>query len=138
MSILQRLSSQMNDRTEASNRAVIAQCLAVPRMLDDIAAGLGSGDPALVGDCAEVMTEVGETQLGWIVPYGSALARLISHLHTRVRWEAAHALSHIAALAPEVIAAILPEIARRLESDPSVIFRDHAVDILSRYAAVNP
>ncbi len=42
MSILSQLSSQMHDRTEASNRKVVMQCLANPTLLDEIAAGMKS------------------------------------------------------------------------------------------------
>ena len=60
MSILNQLSSQVGDRTEASNRRVAAQCLLDPALLDEIARGLKSEDGALVADCAEVMTKVAE------------------------------------------------------------------------------
>ncbi len=60
MSILNQLSSQAGDRTEAANRRVVAQCLADPTLLAEIAGGLQSKEAALAGDCAEVMTKVAE------------------------------------------------------------------------------
>lgn len=46
MSIVNQLSSQIGDRTEASNRHVVAQCLAKPELLAEIAQGLASQDAA--------------------------------------------------------------------------------------------
>ena len=59
MSILSQLSSQVGDRSEASNRKVVRQCLENPALLDEIAVGLKQQDAALLGDCAEVLTMVG-------------------------------------------------------------------------------
>ncbi len=138
MNILSQLSSQMHDRTEASNRKVVMQCIANPMLLEEIAAGIKSGTPELVGDCAEVFTEVSQEHPELVAPYGALLIDLIEHKNTRVRWEAVHALAHITTCIPEVIRPILPQIAQLIEQDRSVIVRDHAVDILSNFASTSP
>jgi hypothetical protein len=134
MSILSQLSSQRHDRTEASNRKVVLQCLVDPDLLVDIAAGLSSPDAALAGDCAEVCTQVAWVRPDLIVPYAPALIGLLPHKNTRVRWEAVHALACLTPLIPDQIGPIVPQVAEMIAGDPSVIVRDHAVDILSRYA----
>jgi HEAT repeat protein len=138
MDLLSQLSSQRGDRTETSNRRVLQLCLADPALLESIAAGLESSDPALLGDCVEILTEVGHAHPEWVAPYAARLPRLLDHPSTRVRWEVTHALAHIAALRPDVIEPMLPRLAQLIAHDPSVIARDHAVDILSELAAAGP
>jgi predicted transcriptional regulator len=138
MDILNQLSSQAGDRTEASNRRVVAQCLTKPALLAEIAEGLQSKDAALLGDCAEVMTEVAKEYPEWVVPYAEALVVLLAHKKARVRWEAMHALALVASLAPGLMASLLPRLAEMLRSDSSVIVRDHAVDALGNYAQTSP
>ena len=134
MSILNHLSSQVGDRTESSNRKVMLQCLDEPTLLDEIVAGLENKDAALVGDCAEVLTQVAETHPEWVAPYAKKLAGLLDHRKTRVRWEAMHALALVAALAPKAIGALLPRLGELIHNDASVIVRDYAVDAIANYA----
>ena len=136
MSILNQLSSQTGDRTEYSNRKVVVQCLDDPDLLTEIAAGLQYSNPAIVGDCAEVMTKVAEYQPEWVAPFAGELAPLLDHSITRVRWEAMHALALVAALNPQVIASILPQLSKILRADKSVIVRDYATDALAGYASI--
>jgi len=138
MSILSQLSSQLNDRTEASNRKVVLQCLADPALLPEIAAGLDSPSAALVGDCAEVCTQVAEVRPELVVPHAPALIGLLAHKNTRVRWEAVHALACLTPLILAFIEPIVPQLAEMIARDSSVIVRDHAVDILSQYATTGP
>lgn len=137
MSILNQLSSQMGDRSEYSNRKVAIQCLENPDLLDEIAAGLREGNAAMVGDCAEVMTKVAETDPEWVVPYADELVHLLIHKTTRVRWEAVHALSLITTLIPASIAPLLPILMEMIRTDQSVIARDYASDTLANYASTS-
>lgn len=134
MAIVDRLSSQIGDRTEGSNRQVSDRCLSKPEYLDEIAAGLKADDAALAGDCAEVMTMVAESQPGLVAPHAKALASLLGSKNTRVRWEAMHALALVASLQPKVIAGLLPRLTEIIKTDVSVIVRDHAVDAVGSYA----
>jgi len=136
MSLLDQLSSQVGDRTEASNRRVAAQCLSDARLLAEIAPGLKSDDAALVGDSAEVMTEVAKERPDWVAPYAEALSELLGHRKTRARWEATHALALVAALAPHVSAAVLQQLAEMLRADKSVIVRDCTVIAVGNYAKI--
>ena len=138
MSIINLLSSQVGDRSEYSNRKVVLQCLEEPTLLDEIVEGLQSHDAALVGDCAEVLTQVAETHPERVAPYAKDLAGLLTHRKTRVRWEAIHALSLIAPLAPKVIGALLPQLGELIRADASVIVRDYAVDAIANYAPTSP
>jgi hypothetical protein len=134
MSILSQLSSQVGDRTEKSNREVVALCLEHPATLLEIAGGLNSMEAALVGDCAEVLAKVAKEHPEWVVPHAKALTALLSHRTTRVRWEAMHVLSLIAGIVPGVITPLLPTLMDLIRNDSSVIVRDHAVDALGNYA----
>jgi hypothetical protein len=135
ISILSKLSSQVGDRSEYSNRKVVIQCLDDPDLLAEIAEGLNSKNAALVGDCAEVLTQVAEQHPDWVAPYAEGLAVLLNHKTTRVRWEAVHALALVAASAPTVIAPLLPTLAEKIRADSSVIVRDYATDAIANYAA---
>jgi hypothetical protein len=138
MSVLERLSSATGDPTEASNKAVARQALQQPQILAEIAAGLSHGDRKVVGDCAEVLTEVAKVNPALVAPYAGALSPLLDHGDTRVRWEATHALALVAALVPEQIAPLLPVLVARIEKDGSVIVRDCAVIALGEYGRSSP
>ncbi|HQE91596.1 MAG TPA: hypothetical protein PLH19_03730 [Anaerolineae bacterium] len=71
----------------------------------------------------------------WIASYAAALAALVSHKTTRVRWEVAHALALVATLAPAQIESLLPQLAETLRTDASVIVRDYTTDAIANYAA---
>ncbi len=135
MSILNKLSSQSGDRTESANRAVVAECIANPALLQEIAGGLEYKDAKLVADCAEVLAHVASIYPDRVSPYAGLLAPLISHKNTRVRWEAMHALSLVAILVPHVIAELLPKLGDILAHEKSTIVRDYAVDTLGNYAS---
>jgi hypothetical protein len=135
MSILAKLSSQVGDRSEYSNRVVVIQCLDDPDLLNEIAEGLKSNNAALVGDCAEVLTQVGEQHPDWVAPYAQPLSALVNHKTTRVRWESMHALALVATSTPTTIASLLPTLANIIRTDPSVIVRDYATDAIANYAA---
>jgi hypothetical protein len=134
MGVLNHLSSQMGDRSTKSNLRIVAQCLAKPTMLDEIAGGLNSKEAALAGDCAEVFTEVAKKRPDLVAPYAKVLSILISHKTTRVRWEAMHALSLVATANFKIVAALLPRLGNIIRNDSSVIVRDYAVDAISNYA----
>lgn len=134
MGILNRLSSQLGDRTEQSNLEVVTLCLDQPALLEEIAAGLRSDEAALIGDCAEVLTKVAEERPELVAPYASALTALLTHKTTRVRWEAMHALALIAPEVPEIIRPLLPRLRRLIHDDLSVIVRDYATEAVGNYA----
>ena len=134
MSILHQLSSQVGDRTEKSNLEVVDQCLANPALLAEIAGGLSSKEAALVGDCAEVLTEVAKVHPDWVAPHAETLSELLTHKTARVRWEAMHSLALVAHFVPAVIAGLLHRLTEIIRHDPSVIVRDYAVEAVGSYA----
>jgi len=138
MSILERLSSACGDPSEASNQAVAAEALAQPEILDEVAAGLERNDRKLLGDCAEVFTEVAKVSPALVAPYAERLVPLLGHKDTRVRWEATHAVALVAALVPDQIVPLLPDLAAKIERDRSVIVRDCAVIALGEYGRSGP
>jgi len=138
MSILGRLSSAVGDPSEASNKAVAREALERPEILDEVAVGLEWDDRKLVGDCAEVFTEVAKENPALVAPYVDRVIPLIGHKDTRVRWESTHALALVASLVPEQIAPLLPDLVAKIESDKSVIVRDYAVRALGEYGRSGP
>jgi hypothetical protein len=137
MSITDRLSSQVGSRAEQANRAVVARCLAQPALLQEIAAGLASRDAALMGDCAEVLTQVAENHPDLVAPFAKSIIALLHHPNTRVRWEAMHALANIAATAPKQVAPLLDQLMKSILCDTSVIVRDHAVRAIGNFASTS-
>ena len=138
MSILERLSSVAGDPSEASNKALAREALERPEVLDEVAVGLEWDDRKLVGDCAEVFTEVAKGNPALVAPYVDRIAPLISHKDTRVRWESTHALALVASLVPEQIAPLVPDLVTKIEKDRSVIVRDCAVLALGEYGRSGP
>jgi len=137
MSVLSRLSSQVGDRTEESNRKVAQEALEQPSLLTEIAQGLSAADVRLVGDCAEVLTKVAEHKPELVVPYVEQLLPLLAARNTRVRWEAVHAISLAARLVPERITPIIGELAAKIRGEKSVIVRDGAVYALGEYGSTS-
>jgi hypothetical protein len=135
MSILDKLSSQVGDRTNAADHKVAEQVLDDPALLKDIAVGLEMKDAALAADCAEVMTYLAERKPELVAPYAKLLVRLLDHKNTKVRWEAMHSLSLVTPLAPKVVAPLLPRLIEIVEKDSSTIVRDYAVSTLANYAS---
>ena len=138
MNTLERLSSARGDPSEAANKAVAAEALEHPEILDDLAAGLALDDRRLLGDCVEVFTEVAKEDPALIAPYTERLIPLLGHRDTRVRWEATHAVALIAALVPDQVAPLLPDLSAKIECDRSVIVRDCAVIALGEYGRSGP
>jgi hypothetical protein len=138
VSILDQLSSRVHDRTAKPNLKAAAQCLKKPALLNEIAQGLKGQDAALVGDCAEVLTEVAGKEPELVARYATDLAPLVNHATTRVRWEAMHALALVATRVPRVIASLLPRLDEIIRLDGSVIARDYAVDAVGNYAGTSP
>lgn len=137
MSVLSRLSSQVGDRTEESNRRVAREALEQPSVLAEIAKGLSTDDPRLVGDCAEVMTMVAEQRPELVMPYVEEIVALLSSGKTRVRWEVMHAIALVARLVPERIAPMIGELGAKIKGDRSVIVRDWAVYALGEYGSTS-
>jgi hypothetical protein len=137
MNILNGLSSQIGDRTEAANKRVAAQVLKEPMLLEQIASGLTSPDRKLAGDCAEVMTNVAAEKPELIVPYSNSLIAQIDHEDTRVRWESMHALAEIASKTPKNISTIVHKLVEKIATDKSAIVRDYAIRTLGEYGSTS-
>jgi hypothetical protein len=138
MSILQRLSSAIGDRSSEPNKAVAREALAQPELLAEIAAGLEMRDKKLLADCGEVFTEVALQNPALVAPYVDALIPHIDHKYTRLRWEAMHTLALTASLVPDRIAPLLPNLLDKIERDKSVIVRDYTVLALGEYGGSSP
>ena len=134
MTILDKLSTSIGAKCGEPNRVVAKECFDKPELLQEIAEGLKQKDAGLAGDCAEVMTMVAEKKPELIQPYLEDIFGQMCHKKTRVRWEAAHALSYASFLAPEFFEPRLAEYRRIILNDKSQIVRDYSVDTLSNLA----
>ena len=65
---------------------VEAECLVTPKLLKEIVAGLAGREAALIGDCAEVLTEVARKRPDLVAPFASKLVPLLVPKTTCVRW----------------------------------------------------
>lgn len=135
MPIINELSSQIGDKTEASNRRVAERCLKTPALLDDITRSLDSNNQKLVADCAEVLTIVSETHPELITPYIQDLAPLLDHTYTKVRWEATHTLAQLASTNGSAIQPLLEPLMRMALSDKSKIVQDYATVTIGNYGS---
>jgi len=136
VSVVERLASARGERTQGANVRVAEACLADPAALAEVAAALGGKDARLVGDCAEVMTKVGEARAELLVPHAPALLDLLlGHRNGRVRWESAHALALVAGQVPALIAKALPRLTRIVRDDPGLIVRDYVLDAIAAWGA---
>ena len=61
------------------NKVVAREALTQPEILAEIAVGLDWDDPKLVGDCAEVFTEVAKVKPALVAPYVADLIPLLPH-----------------------------------------------------------
>ncbi|MBP8083193.1 MAG: hypothetical protein KAZ87_08345 [Spirochaetes bacterium] len=136
MSIIDKLSSRVGDRTEESNKIVAAECLKKTVLLKEIESGLLSCDAKLAADCAEVMTNVGINNPRMLVPFADVLLKTITHKNSKAKWEAVHSVSLIAGYIPDNILNNLPVISSLMLNDKSVIVRDYSTDIIANYAGV--
>ena len=137
LSVLDRLSSRVGERSSKPNHRVADECVADPSLLAEIAEGLASKNTWLVADCAEVMAETARQGPELVVPYTCALAPLLTHPKPRVRWEATHAMAFVAPLAPDCMREKLPAVQEMIRRDTSTIVRDYAIDAVGNYAGTS-
>ena len=137
LSVLDRLSSRQGERSSRPNRIVAAECIETPELLQEIAEGMTTTNAALIADCAEVLTLVSDEHPDLVAPYACGLIPLLRHAKPRVRWEAVHALAHIAHAVPECLHEQVPVLATTIRSDTSTIVRDYAVDAVANYAGTS-
>jgi hypothetical protein len=137
MDLLSQLSSNSGDRTDEANRRVAVLCLENPKLLIQLLEGLTSDDTVIIGDCAEVFTKVAEFNPRIVVPFAGALALLLNHKATRVRWEAMHAVALTAHLNADAILQLLNIFTAILHKDTSTIVRDYVIDCLGNVSTAN-
>ncbi len=134
MDILSKLNSRRGERGNQANKKVASLCLAKASLLDDIAKGLKSDDPALLGDLCEVFTEVGKTDPSLVAPYADAFPPFLKHKVTKVRWESMHAIALCAAERPELVLKHLKLLNSLICDDKSIIVRSGAILALGNAA----
>ncbi|MGC4119453.1 MAG: hypothetical protein QM765_33775 [Myxococcales bacterium] len=136
MDILERLAQRKGNSQEATEHAA-RECVADPSLIDEVVRGLLADDARLAGDCAEVMTKLGQQRPEVLVPHVGALLAGLDHQNGRVRWESAHALALAAPHAPKAIEKVLPKLEAIVRDDGSVIVRDYCLDALAGYGATS-
>jgi hypothetical protein len=132
--LVEKLSSQCGDKTQAANVAVADICVAEPDLLVELVPALAHKNVKMAGDAAEVFTMVAQKTPKAILPYATALLSQLQNKATRVRWEVTHALALIADEIPREIEQNYARLEKILENDASVIVRDYTTDMIGRYA----
>jgi len=126
------------DRTQEANEAAAVAALSDPQLLDELFDARDGRDQPLAGDAADAITRISNHQPELLLPYLDRVVAGTSSKVTRVRWESVGSLARLAAIAPNRIAPLLPEVERWISSDSSVIVRDNSIDILHRYGKTSP
>ncbi|MFZ1083929.1 MAG: HEAT repeat domain-containing protein [Terracidiphilus sp.] len=138
MSIVERLSTSVGDRTQGANLAVAETVKANTSLLAEIADGFDTASVKLLGDCVEIFTMVAVGQPEAVIPYLPAFQKLLHIRDKRVRWEAAHTLALTAIHAPDVIKKMVADLEELVARDESMIVRGYALQALGEYARSKP
>ena|GEM_PF-3888783 len=136
MSILDRLSSSLGKRDTAANKAVAKDCVAKPKLLNEVAVGFDAKLAPLRGDCAEVFAEASVLNPETTAPHIELMLDQLDDRNNRVRWEILMGISAVASIKPAKVFA-QRELLLKLAQTGSVIVKDGAVLSLSRVAGAN-
>lgn len=135
MSIINKLSSQVGDKTEASNKLVSEECIKTPQLLTEIVDELSSKDQKMAADCAEVLTFVSENHPDLVAPHFDEIVPFLDHKHTKVRWEITHTIAQLASTNPAAIEKLLEPLQRMALSDQSKIVQDYSTIAIGNYGS---
>lgn len=137
MSLVDQLASSLNIKNETPNIDAAAVILKSPQRIVEIIEAIPQAEPALLGDCVEVLTMISEQQPQLVVPYADQIIPLLSHKKTRVRWEAMHCLAYLASFIPQRMSGLLPQLEEHIREDDSTIVRDYVVTALGNYGSTS-
>lgn len=136
MDLLSLLYSTSGDKQ--GNYKVAEMCTQEPMYIMQIVAGMQEKDPKIVGDCAEVLTEIAKTAPEIVTPHALSIPPLFKHRNGRARWESLHCLGLIADRVPGLVVSLLPDLLEIIRNSDSVIMRDYAIDAVAGLASVSP
>lgn len=136
MSIIDKLSSNSNEKPTIANREVAKECISNPELIDEIVGNISSKNYKIAFDCAEVLTMISEEQPKLLHPYTESIFKHLKHKKANVRWEIAHSLALASHLNGDFIEGKLDEILEVITQDESIVVRDYTIDILVGYALI--
>jgi hypothetical protein len=137
MTVLNQLATALNRRDEVPNQE-LAQRIVKARdrkAVMDLVENLRNKDKNIQSDCIKVLYEIGEGRPELIAEYAREFEKLLDSKQNRLVWGAMSALDCIAAVEPEAVRGMLPNIIAVADRG-SVITKDHTVGILAKLASV--
>jgi HEAT repeat protein len=138
VSIVDKLSTSVGDRTQNANLTVAEKVKANISLLAEIADVFDTASVKLLGDCVEIFTMVATDQPEAVIPYLPAFQKLLYIKDKRVRWEATHTLALTASRASDLIKTMVADLEELVASDESMIVRGYALQALGEYASTKP
>jgi hypothetical protein len=139
MSILEKIAFFQNRRDEVPNQELARQLAASrdPADIREIADNLWNQDQNIQSDCLKVLYELGYLAPDLITGYAPDFLKLLKNRNNRLVWGAMIALSTIAPLQAELLAAHIDEI-QKVMAVGSVITNDAGMKTLAAVAAKDP
>jgi hypothetical protein len=137
MSILERLSSALGERTNSANVALAEDIVRTRNKLaiEELITHLNDKHERVSSDCLKTLYEIGEREPKLIADHVDEFATLLTSKKQRAVWGAITALDMAATANPVGVHAHLKAIVRAADGE-SVIARDHAVHILRKLCVV--
>jgi hypothetical protein len=137
MSVLPRLASSLGRRDEVPNQQLAAELVAAGDTagIAELAGALATARMPIQNDAIKALYEIGALNPRLIAPHAEAFFLALESRNNRMVWGAMTALSELAPIEPNLLAARLPEIIDAANRG-SVIAKDRCVLILATLAAI--
>jgi len=135
VSVLNRLASALGRSDERPNVELAEALASKPdaAAIAELVAAL-TGPVAVSNDAIKVLYELGALRPDLVAPHVGAFLTLVGSKNNRNVWGALQAVETVTELAPDEVAAALPQIIAAADKG-SVIAKDKAVQILAKLAA---
>jgi hypothetical protein len=139
MSILEKLASAQNQKSEAPNQELARQLAASEdrESLNELVENLSSKNAAIHSNCIKTLYEIGYLKPELIAPYAADFLKLLSGKNNRLVWGGMMALAVIAPLTADELFPHTADIQKAMEKG-SVITVDNGVAALAGIASRNP
>lgn len=137
MSVLKLLASSLNKRDDKPNQELAVKIIKLKQTdwIRELVENLNNRDKNIQSDCIKVLYEIGERGAAELIaPHWEAFGKLLESRNNRLVWGSMTALDMIAAVDPQNIYKLLPEVTEAMTKG-SVITTDHGVSILARLAS---
>jgi len=138
MSVIKLLASSLDRRDDNPNQELAVKIIKSKKTdwVKELIDNLTNSDKNIQSDCIKVLYEIGERGAAELIaPYYKEFGKLLKSRNNRLVWGAMTALDTIAAINPQNVSQLLPEI-NEASDEGSVITVDHGVSILARLSSI--